>query len=123
MTTQTISLVIADDHPVVLQGLATLLGQQNGFKLIESCANGAECLAAIRRYSPDLALLDIAIDPDTDRYAWTSTLRLAERFQLTLYDAAYLELAQRRSLPLASLDMTLCSAARGVGVDLVATPE
>ncbi len=59
MTTQTISLVIADDHPVVLQGLATLLGQQNGFKLIESCCNGAECLAAIRRYSPDLALLDM----------------------------------------------------------------
>ena len=57
----------------------------------------------------DLVLLDIAIDPDTDRYAWTSTLRLAERFQLTLYDAAYFELAQRRSLPLASLDMNLCS--------------
>jgi len=70
----------------------------------------------------DLALLDIAIDPDTDRYAWTSTLRLADRFQLTLYDAAYLELAQRRSLPLASLDTALCGAARGLGVDLVASP-
>jgi len=69
----------------------------------------------------DLALLDIAVDPDTDRYAWTSTLRLADRFRLTLYDAAYLELAQRRSLPLASLDLALCEAARGLGVDSVAT--
>lgn len=71
----------------------------------------------------DLALLDIAIDPDTDRYAWTSTLRLADRFRLRLYDAAYLELAQRRSLPLASLDLALSDAARGLGVDLVANHE
>ncbi|HSA81506.1 MAG TPA: type II toxin-antitoxin system VapC family toxin [Geminicoccaceae bacterium] len=35
-------------------------------------------------------------------YAWTTTLRLAERFGLTIYDATYLELAQRHSLPLAT---------------------
>jgi hypothetical protein len=40
----------------------------------------------------DLALLDIAIDPDTDRYAWTGTLRLADRVRLTLYGASYLEM-------------------------------
>ena len=71
----------------------------------------------------DLELLDIAIDPDTDRYAWTETLRLADRFRLTLYDAAYLELAQRRALPLASLDMALCDAARALGLELAAMPD
>jgi predicted nucleic acid-binding protein len=40
---------------------------------------------------------------------------------LTLYDASYLELAQRRSLPLASLDMALCGAAKALGVELVAS--
>jgi predicted nucleic acid-binding protein len=69
----------------------------------------------------DLDLLDIAIDPDTDRYAWTGTLRLSDRFRLTLYDAAYLELAQRRALPLASLDRELCDAARALGLELAAT--
>ena len=69
----------------------------------------------------DLALLDIAVDPDTDRYAWAGTLHLADRFRLTLYDASYLELAQRRALPLASLDRALCDAARAVGVQLAAT--
>ncbi len=54
-----ISLVIADDHPVVLQGLITLLGQNGGFKLIESCADGTACIRAIRRFLPDLALLDM----------------------------------------------------------------
>jgi len=43
----------------------------------------------------------------------------SRRFRLTLYDAAYLELAQRRSLPLASLDEDLCAAARGLDVLLI----
>jgi hypothetical protein len=45
----------------------------------------------------DLALPDITTDQQTDSYAWTDTLNLADRFQLTVYDAAYFELAQRVS--------------------------
>ena len=41
----------------------------------------------------DLAILDIATDLYTDQHAWNETLSLADRFKLTLYDAAYLELA------------------------------
>lgn len=67
----------------------------------------------------DLALLDITTDPETDLHAWSSTLRLSERFRLTSYDAAYLELAQRRHLPLASLDRELRSAAEALGVVLL----
>jgi predicted nucleic acid-binding protein len=67
----------------------------------------------------DLALLNIAVDPDTDSFAWTTMLRLADRFQLTLYDAAYLELAQRLSLPLASLDQELRTAGSALGIKLL----
>jgi predicted nucleic acid-binding protein len=67
----------------------------------------------------DLALLPIQIDPETDRQAWTSTMRLAERYGLTLYDAAYLELARRRALPLATLDVELRAAAGKVKVRLL----
>lgn len=67
----------------------------------------------------DLALLDIAIDPGTGIQAWSATLRLADRFRLTLYDAVYLELAERTSLPLASLDDDLRVAARTLGVPLL----
>jgi predicted nucleic acid-binding protein len=67
----------------------------------------------------DLSRLKIAIDPDTDRHAWTATLSLSDRFNLTLYDAAYLELAHRRSWPLASLDQSLCEAARLLGARVV----
>lgn len=67
----------------------------------------------------DLALLNISVDPDTDRLAWSDTLALADRFQLTLYDAAYLELAQRLTLPLASLDEALRRAASSLGLALL----
>jgi predicted nucleic acid-binding protein len=67
----------------------------------------------------DLALLDVATDPHTDAYAWAATLWLADRFRLTLYDAAYLELAQRRTLPLATLDKDLCAATAALGLRLL----
>jgi predicted nucleic acid-binding protein len=55
-------------------------------------------------------LLPLHIDVETDRQAWGAALQLAERHRLTLYDAAYLELALRRGLPLASLDGELRTA-------------
>jgi predicted nucleic acid-binding protein len=64
----------------------------------------------------ELALLPIGIDSETGTYAWSTTLRLAERFALTLYDASYLELAQRRSLPLATLDAPLRKAAEALHI-------
>ena len=66
-----------------------------------------------------LARLPITVDPDTDRYAWTTTLYLADRFALTPYDAAYVELAQRLTLPLATLDEPLRAAATALGVALL----
>jgi len=59
----------------------------------------------------DLAQLPIQVDLETSQQAWNATLRLAEQYQLTLYDAAYLELALRRNLPLATLDEDLRHAA------------
>ncbi len=44
---------------------------------------------------------------------------LAERFDLTVYDAAYLELAQRRGSPLASLDRDLRKAGAGLGITML----
>jgi predicted nucleic acid-binding protein len=66
-----------------------------------------------------LALMPVAIDPDTGIYAWSTTLGLSTRFSLTVYDAAYLELAMRRGLPLATLDRDLRAAASAVEVTLL----
>jgi predicted nucleic acid-binding protein len=92
-------------------------------------ANGLQ--VAIRRKRIDvqfrddaisqLAAMPIVVDLETDTFAWTTTLHLADQYRLTPYDAAYLELAQRRKLPLATLDGALRTAARAAGIATIGT--
>ena len=70
----------------------------------------------------DLAALPITVDQETDRQAWGATTELAARHRLTLYDAAYLELARRRCLPLATLESELRAAANAEDVPLLGLP-
>jgi predicted nucleic acid-binding protein len=71
-----------------------------------------ECLVLLGR-------LNIVIDSETDEHAWSETRLLAIKHGLTVYDAAYLELAIRRQLPLASCDGDLIKAAKKAGVGVV----
>jgi predicted nucleic acid-binding protein len=52
-------------------------------------------------------------------HAWTRTLEIADRCELTPYDAVYLELARRRKIPLATLDRALQAAAKRMGVAVI----
>jgi two-component system, NarL family, nitrate/nitrite response regulator NarL len=56
-----IRVVIADRHPVVLQGLTKLLGAESGFKVVACCSDGTNCIEAIRSLVPDIAILDISM--------------------------------------------------------------
>ena len=67
--------------------------------------SGAEC----KRCVAALSALPIELDATA---ALIEVLASAQRFELTSYDAAYLELAQRRTLPLATLDTKLREACR-----------
>ena len=60
--------------------------------------------------------LAIAVDEGTSSRAFFLILDLAREQRLTVYDAAYLELAMRLGVPLASKDHDLCGAAARVGV-------
>ena len=71
----------------------------------------------VASYVDVLAELPIATDTETEERALREILALARREHLTTYDAAYLEVAMRRGIPLATLDKTLLRAARRVGVD------
>lgn len=56
-----ISLVIADNHPIFLAGLTRLLDDTGEFKVLATCANGGDALAAVRRSPPDILLIDFRI--------------------------------------------------------------
>jgi predicted nucleic acid-binding protein len=66
-----------------------------------------------------LRRLAVAIDPEGSERAFRELLDLARSERLTVYDAAYLELALRLGLPLASKDAKLREAATGLGLTVL----
>lgn len=72
----------------------------------------------VLQWTAFLSSLPITVDPETTARAWNDISSLARTHGLTAYDAAYLELARRRGLPLASLDAQLNAAAAAAGVTL-----
>jgi DNA-binding NarL/FixJ family response regulator len=54
-----ISLVIADDHPIVLAGLLHVLASEPDFTVLATCSDGEQTLAAVRQHQPDIVLLDL----------------------------------------------------------------
>lgn len=68
-------------------------------------------------------IAQLPIDVDRQAVAPSELLGLALRFGLSSYDAAYLELALRKQLPLATKDGDLADAARAAGVGVVAAPS
>lgn len=58
-----------------------------------------------------------------DPVSYDSVFDVAERYKLTVYDAAYLDLAARQGAPLVSLDKALCKAALTAGIILFEAPH
>lgn len=61
-----IRIVIADRHPIVLQGIKSVLATHRDFEIVASCRDGASGAEAIRFLVPDIALVDAAL-PDVSR--------------------------------------------------------
>lgn len=79
--------------------------------------------ARIARWIERLEKLPIVIDPETESRVFREILALARQEGLTTYDAAYLELAIRKAIPLATLDRALSRAARRRGVETLPRKE
>ena len=67
----------------------------------------------------ELAILPIKVEPPLSPSQAKTVLALCEQRGLTVYDAAYLELAKRKGLSLATLDTALLKAASQQGVALI----
>jgi predicted nucleic acid-binding protein len=108
------------DHVVVSGAVVpSLWSIEIGHTLLLAVRHGRISLAQRTEALGYLSGLGIETDSETQRQAWGTTLDLGERFKLTLYDACYLELAQRLALPLATRDRDLRSAGRALGLELL----
>ena len=54
-----ISLVVADDHPLILDGLQSLFRRETDFRVLAQCSDGAQALDAVKHHKPDILLLDL----------------------------------------------------------------
>jgi DNA-binding NarL/FixJ family response regulator len=54
-----ISLVLADDHPLLLDGLENLFGLEQDIQVLARCGDGVETLRAVREHQPDILILDV----------------------------------------------------------------
>jgi predicted nucleic acid-binding protein len=128
----TLSWVYSDEHSAVSNALLARVSHEGAvvpslwrLEVANALQNG------IKRKRIDVAyrnsaiqklfLLPIENDPDTNDYAWTTTLQLADLHQITVYDASYLELTLRFGLPLATRDDQLAAAATSAGAILLPT--
>lgn len=75
-------------------------------------------IGEIEGFISQLENLPIQTDSLTAHQSFSRTLALARAYKLSSYDAAYLELAVREGLPLASLDKNLVKAAKKSGVEI-----
>jgi DNA-binding NarL/FixJ family response regulator len=73
---QVIRLLIADDHPVVRDGLAAMLGTQPDFEVVATAANGQEAVRLAAELRPDVVLLDLEM-PELDGVEALARLRAA----------------------------------------------
>jgi DNA-binding NarL/FixJ family response regulator len=88
-----ISLVLADDHPLVLGGLQSLLAREADMRVLDCCADGLAALHAVERHRPDILVLDVRM-PRLDGMAMLQELRRRDLRTRVILLAAELRAAQ-----------------------------
>ncbi len=71
--TSAIRVLIADDHPLVREGLAAVLSNHKNIRVVAQAGGGRETIAYYRQYLPDIVLIDVRM-PDIDGITATETL-------------------------------------------------
>ena len=96
----------------------SIWGLEVGNALLVAERRGRVSAAEVADVVDLLRELRIEIDPTPREIVFGPVLSLARAQRLSAYDSAYLELALRLGLPLATLDVRLAAAAERLGVDL-----
>lgn len=85
-----IRIVLADDHYLVREGVAALIGTEPGLELVATCADHDSALAAVEEHRPDVLITDIRMPPTgTDE-----GVRVAARLRRTHPETAVVVLSQ-----------------------------
>ena len=72
------SILVIDDHPIVLDGIRTMLKNEPGFRIVGTAKNAAEALSFLAANTPDIILLDISL-PDMDGLQLCQKIRMTNK--------------------------------------------
>jgi DNA-binding NarL/FixJ family response regulator len=115
----TLRLLLADDHPLVLDGLENLFQTEDGFQVVARCVNGRETMTAARRHLPDIIILDLRMQEMSgiDVLRRLGEERLTSR--VVVLTAGVREREMLEAVRLGALGVVLKESAPGVLVDCV----
>jgi DNA-binding NarL/FixJ family response regulator len=115
----TLRIVLADDHPLVLDGLENLFATEEDFEVVARCINGKETLTAARRHDPDILILDLRMQEmgGLDVLRRLNEERLSVR--TVVLTAGMREREMLEAVRLGALGVVLKESAPGVLVDCV----
>ncbi len=82
-----LSVVLADAQPIVLEGLKSVLRRAQSFRVVAQCTTSEQTLRAIRKHRPDILVLDIHISPKSG----FEILRTIARAKLTTRSVVFTE--------------------------------
>lgn len=69
-----IRVLVADDHPLLIEGIAAVIADQADIELVGEAGNGIEAIASYRRLQPDVTLMDLQM-PELDGIAAIHAIR------------------------------------------------
>lgn len=73
-SSRSITVLVVDDHPMMRDGIASVIGTQDDMKVVAEASNGTDAIHAFRTHRPDVTLMDLSM-PVMDGVAATTAIR------------------------------------------------
>jgi two-component system NarL family response regulator len=82
-----VSVLVADEHPIVLQGLTALLGQQPDIHVVKQARSGEEAVQYFAEFSPDIGLFDFQLAGISGIQAMQAILQVQPKAKIIIFTA------------------------------------
>ena len=114
-------VLLADDHPLVLDGLENLFRTEEGFEVVARCVNGRETLAAAREHRPDVIILDLRMPEISGLDVMRRLVEDRLGCRVVILTAGVHQIEMLEAVRLGALGVVLKESAPGLLVDCVRT--
>ena len=91
-------IIIVDDHPLVRQGLASLISMEDDMELIGECSNVKEALSMVEEKKPDMAIIDLRLGKESGLDIVKACKKTSCKFVILTSSAAYIDFKKTEEL-------------------------